>query len=137
MMTFQTKDSGERQEFETGARRDTQDDKPRYALISPIALRRLAELLGRGAKKYGDRNWEKGIPLDRYYDSMFRHMQQWYEGDVSEDHLAAVMFNAMAIIHTEQKIIDGELPLELGNAGSLLDGWKEVERIKSMGQTTE
>jgi hypothetical protein len=36
------KDSGERQEFETGARRDTQEGKPRFGLIPPYPLRRLA-----------------------------------------------------------------------------------------------
>jgi hypothetical protein len=134
---FETKDSGKRQDFETGARRDVQDDKPRYDLVSIIALKRIAELLGRGAAKYGDRNWEKGIPLDRYYASMFRHMIQWAEGDTSEDHLAAVCFNAMGIMHTEQLILWGDLPLELATAGSLDTARIEVERTKSMGETTE
>lgn len=125
LLNFTTKDSGERQEFETGARRDTQEDKPRYDLISPIALRRFAELMGRGAEKYGDRNWEKGIPLSRFYASMFRHMMQWAEGDVSEDHLAAVLFNAAGIMHTEQKILSGELPGTLADAGWLEKHFKD------------
>lgn len=133
MTTFTTKDSGSRQEFVTGARRDTQEDKPRYDLISPIALKRFAELMARGAEKYGDRNWEKGIPLSRFYASMFRHMMQWAEGDVSEDHLAAVMFNAAGIMHTEQKILDGELPYSLADAGSLGESIKEFEREDSLG----
>lgn len=130
MTMFETKDSGKRQQFETGARRDTQDDKPRYDLISTIALKRFAELMGRGAAKYGDRNWEQGIPLSRFYASMFRHMMQWAEGDVSEDHLAAVLFNAAGIIHTEQKILDGELPISLADAGSL---GETLERNDSLG----
>lgn len=125
---YVTKDSGERQGFETGAQRDTQTDKPRYDLVSPIALRRLAELLARGASKYGDRNWEKGIPLSRSYASLFRHMMQWAEGDVTEDHLAAVMCNAMFIMHTEEMIKQGKLPDELADAGSMAN-----DRIESMG----
>lgn len=134
MTTFTTKDSGNRQVFtETGAQRDTQDDKPRYDLVSIIALKRVAELLGRGAAKYGDRNWEKGIPLSRFYASMFRHMIQWAEGDISEDHLAAVCFNAMGIIHTEQKILDGELPYSLADAGSLGESLRDLDRENGVG----
>lgn len=135
MTTFKTLDSGKRQEFETGARRDTQDDKPRYDLISVIALKRLAELMGRGAEKYGDRNWEEGIPLSRFYASLFRHMIQWAEGDTTEDHLAAVLFNAMGILHTEQLIVWGDLPVTLGNAGSLATVLEEYERSKIVGKT--
>lgn len=139
-MTFQTKDSGKRQDFVTGARRDVQDDKARYDLISPIMLTRLAELMARGAKKYGDRNWEKGIPLSRYYASLFRHMIQWAEGDTTEDHLAAVCFNAMGIMHTEQLVLWGDLPLELGDAGSLgiaLEDVQKIGRVESMGEAAE
>src|SRR5258706_10482516 len=102
-MTFVTKDSGSRQDFETGARRDIQEGKPRYDLIdldvldimqqvaggSPIVinssevlftselsddeirldlipcimLNRLGGLYHRGALKYDDNNWKRGIPL--------------------------------------------------------------------------
>lgn len=131
MTTYTTKDSGKRQEFHTGARRDVQEDKPRYDLISPIALKRFAELMGRGAAKYGDRNWERGIPLSRFYASMFRHMMQWAEGDTTEDHLAAVLFNAAGIMHTEQMVLDGKLPDSLADAGSLAE--RKNERNESVG----
>ena len=42
MQYDEVKDSGERQEFNTGSRRDTCVGKGRYDLISPVALRRLA-----------------------------------------------------------------------------------------------
>lgn len=99
---FETKDSGERQEFSSGAKRDTEKGKPRYDLISPQALTRLANLMARGAEKYDEWNWSKGMNMSRLYSSMNRHMIQFYLGDKSEDHLAAVMFNAMAIIHFEE-----------------------------------
>ncbi len=50
------KDSGERQEFDTGARRDTQDGKVLYGLIPPYPLKRLAQHYTNGAVKYGDIN---------------------------------------------------------------------------------
>jgi hypothetical protein len=59
---FEVKDSGKRQEFETGAVRDVRDGKGRYDLISPYALKRLAIIYERGALKYGDDNYLKGMP---------------------------------------------------------------------------
>lgn len=101
-MTFVTKDSGNRQEFETGMVRDTQDGKPRYDLMPTEAMKRLADLYARGAEKYGDNNWQLGQPFSRVYASLFRHLMQWREGDRSEDHMAAVAWNAFAIMYYEQ-----------------------------------
>jgi len=101
MSKFVTKDSGKRQKFESGMVRDTQDGKPRYDLIPVGPLRRLAELYMRGAAKYDDNNWMKGQPYSRTYASLFRHMIAWREGDKSEDHLAAVAWNAFTLMHYE------------------------------------
>lgn len=101
-MSFITKDSGERQEFDTGARRDTQAGKPRYDLIPTFALRRIADLYARGAEKYGDNNWQKGIPYSRVIASLERHLNQFKQGDKSEDHLAAVAWGALALLHYEE-----------------------------------
>lgn len=48
----EVKDSGKRQEFGTGSRRDTRDGKGRYDLIPPYFLKRLAVHLENGAVKY-------------------------------------------------------------------------------------
>lgn len=107
------KDSGKRQEFDTGARRDTQDGKGRYDLISTVFTQRLAVVMEKGAAKYGDRNWEKGMPLSRYYNSAVRHMLQAFQGQCDEDHLGQAAFNVMAFMHTLQEIDAGYLPREL------------------------
>jgi len=99
---FVTKDSGVREEFSTGMVRDTQENKPRYDLIPTGPLKRLAELYMRGAIKYSENNWKKGQPYSRAYASMFRHMVAWREGEASEDHLAAICFNAFALMYYEQ-----------------------------------
>lgn len=109
------KDSGKRQEFNTGSKRDTNENKPRYDLISPIALKRLAIHTANGAKKYGDRNWELGQPLNRYIESLERHLHSLKIGLIDEDHEAAVMWNIMAFMHTKTKIKAGELPKELND----------------------
>ena len=109
------RDSGERQEFETGSVRDTRDGKGRFDLITPIGLKRLAVHYENGARKYGDRNWEKGQPVSRYLDSAIRHLYAYLAGDRSEDHLAASAWNSLAAIHTEQRVRDGALPEELND----------------------
>lgn len=108
-----TKDSGKKQKFDTGAHRDTQEGKGRFDLIPPAALKRLAGVYERGAEKYGQRNWEKGMPIGRYLDSALRHIYQHIEGRRDEDHLAQAMWNVAGAIHTETMIDRGILPSEL------------------------
>lgn len=108
------KDSGERQEFQTGAVRDS-NAKTRYDLISPLALRRLADHLAAGAVKYSEWNWTLGMPNSRYYASLLRHLFAYANGDRSEDHAAACCFNIMGILHNEEAIDLKLLPAELND----------------------
>ena len=101
MADFKIKDSGKRQQFDTGAQRDS-EDKSRPDLVSAHALWRVGVHLKKGAEKYGERNWEKGMPKERFYASAYRHMLQYQQGDKTEDHLAAVIFNIQAIMHFEE-----------------------------------
>ena len=105
-MEYTIKDSGARQEFATGARRDERKGKGRYDLIPHEPLRRLAIQYELGAEKYGDDNWQKGMPMSRMFDSALRHLWNWrmrqFEGiPCDEDELAAVLFNVMAMMHYE------------------------------------
>jgi dATP/dGTP diphosphohydrolase len=111
-MAFKTKDSGKREEFQTGMVRDTQDDKPRYDLIDGAFLRRWAELMARGAVKYGEDNWRKASTeeeLKRFKASAVRHLFQFLEGDRTEDHAAAVAFNLAGACMVEEKLKKGPL----------------------------
>jgi hypothetical protein len=101
------KDSGERQEFASGAVRDITGQKPRPDLISPFFMERLGHHLGQGAKKYSAWNWAKGIPNSRCYESLMRHLLQFAKGDTDEDHLAAAACNLMFIIHNEETAKQG------------------------------
>lgn len=103
------KDSGERQDFGTGSVRDTRTGKGRYDLLPPRAIRRLARHFENGAAKYGDRNWELGQPLSRYLDSGIRHGFSLLEGDASEDHAAAAVWNFLCFIDTAERIQAGLL----------------------------
>ena len=116
MGKYGMKDSGKRQSFGRNmAIRDTADDKPRPDLISPFAEERLGHWLRMGAAKYAERNWEKGMPVSRCVASLKRHVMRFQQGMRDEDHLAAILFNAMAIIHYEEMIERGVLPAELND----------------------
>lgn len=113
MDPFGLKDSGQRQKFDTGARRDVREGKGRYDLLlrgMPVALRRLAQLLERGAAKYGDRNWEKGMPVSRFLDSAARHLCQFAEGATDEDHAIQAAWNILAAVETQERVRAGLLP---------------------------
>jgi hypothetical protein len=117
---FEFKDSGERQQFDTGAVRDAQEGKGRYDLLQVLALRRVAVVLERGAVKYDARNWEKGMPLSRFVDSALRHLMQYVEGRRDEDHAAHAAWNLLSLVQTEEMIQRGLLPAELDDLPSYI-----------------
>lgn len=94
---FVIKDSGARQEFDSGMVRDTEEGKTDYALITDGPMfERWAVHLTKGAVKYAARNWMKAssvAELVRFRASAFRHFMQWFFGAWDEDHAAAVYFN--------------------------------------------
>jgi hypothetical protein len=97
--------------FATGATRDTDKDKLDYeGFLSPIVLKRYAEYLHKhriqadGSYRDSD-NWQKGIPLNVYMKSMFRHfMDVWHFHRLplhdlnQEEALCAVIFNTIGYL---------------------------------------
>lgn len=53
-----------------------------------------------GAKKYGDNNWQKGIPVRCYIDSAVRHYFKFLRGDKDEPHDRAFCWNILCAIWT-------------------------------------
>lgn len=135
------KDSGKRQEFDTGSRRDTCEGKARMSLISPVFMERLGMHCANGADKYGDNNWMLGQPCTRYADSALRHLYAYLEGDRSEDHMAALAWNAMGIIHTEEMVSRGLLPESLSDLPCTKEGTVKslhfLEGIRKMVSSRE
>lgn len=85
---------------ETGAEKGSK--LARFDLIPPKAIWALAEHFGRGARKYADRNWERGINYSLNYAATQRHLHQWWSGeDVDEEtgssHLIAAMWHMAAL----------------------------------------
>ena len=102
-MNFITKDSGKREKFNTGSKRDTQDGKMRWDLVPYEELERVVGLYTRGAVKYGDNNWRLGQPMKRTFASLMRHLMAYIMGKKDdEDHAAAVVWNMLALMWTEK-----------------------------------
>lgn len=99
--------------YPTGAKRERDDRKPRYDLISPLAEERIARRLAEGAEKYGERNWEKGVPISRCVASALRHLHAYRRGEIDEDHLAATVCNLMFALHFEESVKIGDVALEI------------------------
>lgn len=115
---FTVKDSGVREQFDSGMVRDTTEGKTDYALVldGPM-FKRWATHLTKGAIKYAKRNWMQAngdAELERFKESALRHFIQWYYGDRDEDHAAAVFFNINGAEYVREQRL--ELAPECGSA---------------------
>lgn len=63
-------------------------------------LLEVAKHFEEGAKKYGENNWQKGIPVHCYIDSAVRHYLKYLRGDKDEPHDRAFVWNIMCCIWT-------------------------------------
>lgn len=59
-------------------------NKIRMELIPPSLLQAVGRVLTFGARKYTDRNWEKGIEWSRCYGAALRHLTSWWDGENSD-----------------------------------------------------
>lgn len=107
--------------FGTGAVRSDAVEEFRYDLVSPIGLREVARACAEGAEKYGDWNWEKGMPVHDLLNHAIAHIYTFLAGDRSEPHLGHAAWNLLAAIHSDELWHDI-------NAGTLRgDGCKAPE----------
>lgn len=97
--------------FESGATRDTDENKLDYeGFMSPLVVDRFAQYMHKhrlqadGQLRDSD-NWQKGMTLECYVKSGFRHFMDWwrqhrgYEGqDELEESLCALMFNVQGYL---------------------------------------
>ena len=89
------KDSGERTEFKTGAKRDMHTGKGRMDLLPWYGIMEVSKHCEEGALKYGEHNVDKGIPLHSLLDSASRHLAKYMVGMDDEDHLRAACWNLL------------------------------------------
>ena len=70
----------------------------------PTLMLDVAKHFENGALKYGEHNWEKGIPVSRYIDSALRHLMKDLAGETDEDHAAAFIWNCMCAAWTMEHL---------------------------------
>jgi hypothetical protein len=99
--------------FASGATRDLDENKLDFdGFFSPLVMEEFAKYM-HGKRKMADGsmrdsdNWQKGIPLDAYMKSMWRHFfavwKSHREGTVSREDLMGLMFNVQGFIHETLK----------------------------------
>lgn len=102
--------------FTTGATRNNDIDLPDYeGFLSPLVLDAFGRYMHKhrhlkdGSMRASD-NWQKGIPLDAYIKSGWRHFMDWWKfhrglqgRDNMEEALCALMFNVMGYLHEHLK----------------------------------
>ena len=64
------------------------------------ALLNLSMHYEEGAKKYADRNWEKGMPLHCFIDSGVRHLLKYFDEWRDEPHERAFLWNMFGLLWT-------------------------------------
>ena len=101
------KDSGDRTEFETGAKRDMHAGKGRMDLLPWYGIMEVSKHCEEGALKYGEHNVDKGIPLHSLLDSASRHLAKYMVGMDDEDHLRAACWNLLWALN--QRVTHPEL----------------------------
>lgn len=89
------KDSGDRTEFQTGAVRDMHEGKGRMDLLPWTAIMEVSRHCEAGARKYGEHNVDRGIPVHSLIDSGLRHTVKFLTGQKDEPHLAAACWNLL------------------------------------------
>ena len=73
----------------------TEFDNSVYTMLLEVSIH-----FEQGAQKYGENNWQKGIPVHCYIDSAIRHYLKYKRGDDDERHDRAFVWNILCAIWT-------------------------------------
>lgn len=69
-----------------------------YDGCMPTMFLEVAKHFENGALKYGENNWQKGLPPSCYIDSAVRHYLKYKRGDNDEPHDRAFVWNIICCI---------------------------------------
>jgi hypothetical protein len=85
---------------------------PRYDLIPPEFVRRLAQRMAYGAAKHGENNYQRGVGDAAFHrdrvNHLIEHVLKYVAGDREKDHLAAVAANAAMLMWLDSHTVSGE-----------------------------
>lgn len=120
------------------AARKNDSEKLRVDLIPVGPLKNLADVYTKGAKKYGDNNWRKGMKWSRFYGALIRHILEWWDGEEydkedGQHHLDSVAFCAFALreyVKTHPEFDDR--PSNTKNTGSVPTDAQQMKGQLSM-----
>lgn len=87
--------------------------KTRVDLLPADAVLKTAQVFTYGAKKYGERNWEKGMKWSNVLSSLERHFQaiklgQDYDKETGFLHIDHILCNAMILSHYYENYMEGD-----------------------------
>lgn len=68
--------------------------------LKPKLILEVSKHFEDGAIKYGENNWQKGIPTHCYIDSAVRHYLKYADGQTDEPHDRAFIWNLLCCIWT-------------------------------------
>ena len=88
------------QRYESGAVRSHLTE--RYDLVPAIGLRAVAQTMAEGAARYGEHNWQKGMPIGDTLNHAIAHLYKYLSGDRTEQHLSHAAANLLMAIHMEE-----------------------------------
>lgn len=122
-------DENKKRQFETGAQRN--DLPASFHKISPVGIRRLAQVHYHGDKEHGAFNWEKGMPVGDCINHAIGHLFEYLAGDRKEDFIAKAAWNLFAAMHMEDRAgIDHELRPAFKDQQLKGDVYKEIAQLK-------
>lgn len=148
-------DDGTLRSFNTGATRDTAEGKLDYeGFLSPTVLKQFAKYMNMNrlqsdGKLRDSDNWQKGIPMDAYMKSGYRHFFEWWELHRQIKHrdrdgmidgigaMCGLMFNVMGYLHELLKVYDmidfdgSEPTFEMKERQSNVKGAPELEYLRT------
>lgn len=81
----------------------------RFDLLPVDALWHVALVFGKGAEKYADRNWERGLQWSKSYGALQRHLALWWARDPDDpethlSHMAHAAWHCLVLLAHELRV---------------------------------
>ena len=114
-------------------------EKVRLDLLPADPIIDVGKVLTYGAKKYSERNWEKGLAWSRCYGAALRHLLAWHKGEINDpetglNHLAHAACEILFLLEfsrTHPELDDRPSICRPGNPQSRASG-PEAETPKTL-----